>query len=231
MKLKKISNQKQVTKSESIEELNNNIIALLDEILRVQSQIINEEVSEILEKVDLLITECHTDKRFKTIKSEKYNRLVYEYQSLKLKYESYKINEQIKKVENNYKEIRGKQEQIKNETNNLVYNILGFIASFSIVSAAVAAITQVNGIANILLFMAFSILLLLTTLIGLHNFYKNNNSDKKWLQNNYFLWKMMVIVIVLLVGYKGIIFIKENKQEIFESIGRGIGKIISENKK
>ena len=231
MKLKQLSNQKETIKSVSIMELNANITTVLNEILRIQVQSIKikniREVKELLERTDILITECHTASIFKTARNEKFNRLVYEYQRLNLKYEAHNINEQIREVNRKYKEIESNQEQIKNESNNLVYNILGFIASFSIVSAGVAAISNLTSMTEILLFMSFCILLLLTTLIGLHNFYKSSNGKKIRLQNNYFLWKMILGVVVLLVMYKCIIYVKENRNEILEIIGREIGQTIS----
>ncbi len=135
------------------------------------------------------------------------------------------IGDQFEELNNKQNEIADRFSKIKEEMGNLVYNILGFIASFSIVSAAVVAIINIKSISGILLFMAYSVFLLLTTLIGLHNFYKNDNKPKNILQNNYALWKMMIVVIVLLVIYRGVTYVKENQDFIFESIGRGIGQV------
>ena len=79
-----------------------------------------------------------------------------------------------------------------------------------------------KNIEDIMLFMAFTAFILITTLIGLNNFYKGKNETNKKLQNNYFLWKMLIFVIVSLLLYKGFIYIKDNQNEIFESIGRGM---------
>lgn len=222
-----------VNENNTISLINDNIKDILSEVLNFQLDTINRDnenkLKELLNTADLLIVECHNTKTFKVSRNNNFSKLVYEYQRLKLKYETYTINKQIEIVTEKYKDIESKQIEIKGETNNLVYNILGFIASFSIVSAAVSAITQIKSITDILLFMSFSVLLLLTTLIGLHNFYKNSNSKKNKLQNNYFLWKMMVVVIILLIGYKGVIYIKENQEEILKNIGRGIGEVININ--
>lgn len=219
-----------VNENNTISLINDNIKDILSEVLNFQLNTINKDnenkLKELLNTSDLLIVECHNTQTFKISRNNNFSKLVYEYQRLKLKYETYTINKQIEIVTEKYNDIENKQLEIKNETNNLVYNILGFIASFSIVSAAVSAIIQIKSITDILLFMAFSVLLLLTTLIGLHNFYKNSNNKKKGLQNNYFLWKMMVVVIILLICYKGAMCIKENQEEILKNIGRGIGEVI-----
>lgn len=233
--MKQLKIPKIINSTNTISLINDNIKDILSEVFKYQLDTINNEnenkLKEVLNTADLLIVECHNTQAFKISRNNNFSKLVYEYQRLKLKYETYLINKQLKLVEGKYIEIERQQVEIKNETNNLVYNILGFIASFSIVSAGVAAIIEVKNISNILLFMAFSILLLLTTLIGLNNFYKNNNDKKKGLQNNYFLWKMMFVIIIFLILYKGVIYIKENQEEICKNIGRGIGEILQKNEK
>ena len=235
MKLKLPNVEEQSTEQTNIIlEMNANIKEILSEILKMQSEYITdkneEEIKEIIGKADLIITECHSTKKFHIQKNDKFNRLVYEYQRLNLKYESYKINNQMKNVDAEYNEIKRDQEKIKSESNNLVYNILGFIASFSIVSAAVAAISNIKDTSNIMLFMAFCAFILITTLIGLNNFYKKDVRTKNPLQNNYFLWWSLLVVIILLIGYNGIKYIKNNQQIIFEAIGRGIAAYQEENK-
>lgn len=232
MKLKLPNNVEQNPKNDDIIlEINANIKEILKEILNMQSEIIGDKneryVKEILGKADLIILECHTTEKFKINKNEKFARLVYEYQRLNLKYESYQLNKQINAINREYNDIRKSQDEIKSENNNLVYTILGFMASFSIVSAAVTAISDIKKTSGIILFMAFTTFILITTLIGLNNFYKNNNSRKNKLQDNYFLWKVMVIVIFLIVGARAIEYIKCNKDNIFESIGKGIGYTIN----
>ena len=112
------------------------------------------------------------------------------------------------------------------KSNNLVYNLLGFLASFSIVSAAVGAIENVNGTLNIMIVIAFAVFLLLTTLIGLHNFYKSDNKRESKLQDNYFLWKATGIIIVILMILSGINYIKNNKQKIFDYLDKKIESVI-----
>lgn len=162
--------------------------------------------------------------------------LIYEFQRLLLRLETYKLYQTIKDIESKNEELKIKQQNLekehqksKEESNNLVYTILGFIASFSIVSAAVSAIQKINKIEDVVLFMTFCVLLLITTLIGLNNFYKNNSNNKKKLQDNYFLWKVLAVLIVGILLYKGIIYIKQNQDYIFRKIGEGIGYIIKNN--
>lgn len=79
-----------------------------------------------------------------------------------------------------------------------------------------------------MLFMTFTILILLTTLIGLHNFYKNNNRKETKLQNNYFLWKLVVGIIVVLFIILGIQKIIDNKDSIHNYIDNKIENIIEQ---
>lgn len=212
-------------------EINDNIAVILNEILNIQIEIINQkneyEIKQILNKADMIILECHTTNEFKISRNTDFSRLVYEYQRLKLRYESYQINHQINMIHEDYNRIKTQQEEIEVNANNLVYNILGFIASFSIVSAAVSVISEIEKMSNIVLFMAFTAFILLTTLIGLNNFYKNNYYSKRRLNDNYFLWKAMIIVIVGILAYQGLEYIIQNKDHIFEKIGEGIGKTIN----
>lgn len=209
-----------------IKQINENIKIQLKNILEIEKEIIKPEIIEDIEMVlnmaNQLIIDCHTLKRFKIGKNNNFQRLVYEYQQLNSKYEIYKVQAKIDSMNQEFKEINKQQKELATESGNLVYNILGFIASFSIVSAAVTAIDKMANIESIMLFMTFTAFILITTLIGLNNFYKGKNEPNKKLQNNYFLWKMLIFVIIGLVIYKGLIFIKDNKDEIFESIGRGI---------
>ena len=112
--------------------------------------------------------------------------------------------------------------------NNLIYNLLGFLASFSIVSAAVGTIEKVNGVLKIMIFITFTVFLLLTTLIGLHNFYKDDNKRESKLQDNYFLWKATGIIIVILMILSGINCIKNNKDKIFNYLDKKIESVIEE---
>ena len=220
-------------KEPNLLDINENLTNQLEEIMEIQIYEINEnnvrKVTNILYKTDSLITECHTLKLFNTNRSSKFARLTYEYQKLNSRYELYLLKKQEQHVEQKYNDIIEKQNKLSNQTDNLVYNILGFIASFSIVSAAVTAIDKIDGINNIMLFMTFCAFILLTTLIGLNNFYKNDNKSKNILKNNYFLWWALLIIILLISGYNGIKYIKENQQQIFESIGMGIATYQQEN--
>ena len=217
--------------------LNDNIKEILSEVVNLQSEDINktneEEVKEVLNKSDMIIVECHTTETFIAGKNGDFARLMYEYQRLKLKYESHQLNGQITFIKEEHELIKEEQEEIKkqqsnlkDESSNLVYNILGFIASFSIVSAAVSAIQEIKSLSSIMLFMAFTAFILLTTLIGLNNFYRKNEKKIK-LQDNYFLWKMMLFVIIVLIIYSGIEYVKNNLEYILEHIGRGIGQTIN----
>lgn len=76
----------------------------MGEIIKMQSEVITDknekEIKEIIGKADLIITECHSTRKFQIQKNAKFNRLVYEYQRLNLKYESYQISKKIKKTMN-----------------------------------------------------------------------------------------------------------------------------------
>jgi len=227
----KIPKNERSQKQEKILEINDNIKVILNEILNTQVETISskneDEIKQILDKADWLILECHATNEFKISRNTDFSRLVYEYQRLKLKYESYQINLQINLIHDDYNRIKTQQEEIETNANNLVYNILGFIASFSVISASVEAISEIKETSNIILFMAFTSFILLTTLIGLHNFYKIDYYPRGRLQNNYFLWKAMIIVMVTILGYQGLKYTRENQDYIFEKIGEGIGKTIN----
>ena len=70
--------------------------------------------------------------------------------------------------------------------------------------------------------------MLLTTLIGLHNFYENNNKRENKLQDNYFLWKVVAAIMVLLVIISAIKTLKENKENIFNYMDNKIENVIEE---
>ena len=206
----------------------------LEEIEKIEINIKNyEKVDGILIATDSLINDCYSTNEFTCNKNDNFLKLIYLYQRISIRLEIYKLQEVINQVELKNNELKEKQiileetyKKSEEQSNNLVYNILGFIASFSVVSAAVVAIENINSMSGIMIFMAFTAFILLTTLIGLHNFYKRNSGRKGKLQDNYFLWKMMIVVIILLIGYRGIEYFKENRNEILEDIGRGIGQAI-----
>lgn len=215
-------------KKERIKYLKNNIKTQYEELYKSQEDGITENNQKIVENIILetkdLIDNCIKDSNYNGNRDENFVNLTYLYHKIDLRLETYKLESKIANIEKESIKAQKEQTELKKNSENLVYNILGFIASFSIVSAAVSAIQNINGMLNVVLFMAFSAFILLTTLIGLHNFYKSNNDNKKKLQNNYFLWKMMFGVIIIILIYKGIIYIRDNQQEIFEAIGRGIGQ-------
>lgn len=85
LKLPKVEEQSTETTS-TILEMNANIKAILGEIIKMQSEVITDknekEIKEIIGKADLIITECHSTRKFQIQKNAKFNRLVYEYQRL-----------------------------------------------------------------------------------------------------------------------------------------------------
>ena len=229
-------------------EIGANINQQLNKLIEFRSYLIDEsiakELKEELDKASSMIEDVHT---MGTTNIKNFNRLQFEYNSLNLalqKYEieneieilskiSSKINKDLIILEEKQKDLQDKQKQLEiqynkseEKSNNLVYNLLGFLASFSIVSAAVAAIEKVNGTLNIMIIIAFAVFLLLTTLIGLHNFYKSDNKRESKLQDNYFLWKATGIIIVILMILSGINYIKNNKQKIFDYLDKKIESVI-----
>lgn len=225
-------------KNSNIDEFKKSIKSQYDELISFQDIGINNENKENLEKLILatedLISNCMNDNIYSGNRDQYFVNLIFICHKLSLKIETFKIEEKLKALDNksnainkNQLRLEKKQEKSEEQSNNLVYNILGFIASFSVVSASISAIDKMNNLSDVMLFMAFTAFILLTTLIALNNFYKSTNTNKKIsLQNNKFIWVMLVFVIILLLGYKGIQWISSNKNEIFESIGRGIGQVI-----
>ena len=143
------------------------------------------------------------------------------------------VEEKLKDIQNKQVELNNKSIELEKKTkkaeernNNLVYNLLGFLTAFSIVSAVVGVIADIEGIVNIMLFMAFTILILLTTLIGLHNFYENNNERKTKLQDNYFLWNVTGAIIIVLVIILGFRYVNNNKEKIFNYLDNKIENVI-----
>lgn len=219
----------------SILNTNENIKEQLGEILEIQSEVINQsnikKVEEVLSKCSLLLSECHELDTFKPTINNDFQRLTYEYQTLKNKYENYMLDDKLQCVDIKIKVLEKKQEKLNTENNNLVYNILGFMASFSIVSAAVTAIVNIKSTIDIIIYMTFLSFILILTLIALNNFYKNRNYFKTKLQNNYFICKILLVFLIIFMICRGAIFIKENLNIIFEAIGRGIGQVMQINNK
>lgn len=233
--------QKLTNKTTVIRQLVKVINSQISEIAKYQdihiTQENEEEIKQTLTVVDSLIKDCHTSNEFKCNRNDKFAILTYEFQRLSLKYESYLIKDAIKKMELKEEELNKKQKRLEEkhekatqESNNLIYNILGFIASYSIVSAAVTTFEKVSSIEDIMIFMVFVAFILLTTLIGLNNFYKVGEKEQTGLRNNRFLWKALLVVFLLMMIYKGISYVKRNRQAIFEDIGRGIEQVREERK-
>lgn len=223
-------------KKNIINSLNKTIKEQIGEISKYQDIEITEEnkkeIEEVLISSDSLIRDCHTSKEYRCNINDNFAVLTYEFQRLSLKHESYKINASIKNMEKREAELNIRQKELERkynkttqESNNLIYNILGFIASYSVVSAAVVTFEKVDSIEDIIIFMTFIAFILITTLIGLNNFYKNNDENKRGLKNNYFLWKALIIVLVGMIMYKGVIYIKRNIDIISYKIGQGIESV------
>lgn len=232
-----------------------NIKEEVNKLTELQNELIDadnlEEIKDELMKASSIIEEIHS-MEYTSVRN--FGRLQFVYNTLKLAVQKYEIEQemeilnQVSKqisrdiiiVEEKLKDIQNKQDELSNKSielekqtekaeernNNLVYNLLGFLTAFSIVSAVVGVIENVQGIVNIMLFMTFTILILLTTLIGLHNFYENNNERKTKLQDNYFLWKVTGVIIVILVIILGFKCINNNKDNIFNYIDNKIENVI-----
>lgn len=227
-----------------------NITEELNKLVELKMQIINEENREEIHteliKASSIIEDVHAMGKADT---NNFKRLQFAYTELSLNLQKYeieqeieilsKVSEKINKdviiLEEKLKDLKTKQSELSEEhvkaeerNNNLVYNLLGFLTAFSIVSAVVGVVATIKGTLNIMLFMAFTILILLTTLIGLHNFYENNNKRETKLQDNYFLWKIVAGIIIVLLIIMGIKTLKNNKEYIFDYIDNKIEKVIVE---
>lgn len=226
-----------------------NIREEVDKLSEFKSQLIDqdnlEEIKDELIKASSIIEEIHS-MEYTNVKH--FSKLQFVYNSLNLaiqKYEieqememlsqvSRQINRDITIVEEKMKDIQKKQKELDDKSvkleqqtkkaeernNNLIYNLLGFLTAFSIVSGVVGVVTEIKGVIQVMIFMAFTILILLTTLIGLHNFYENNNNKETKLQDNYFLWKVTLVVLsglVVVLVAKGIYNNKEDITRYFDS--------------
>lgn len=242
--VKNIIEEKNVTKTnkktDSIKQFKQAIKNQYDVLLSFIDKEIDEnnkiQIEKLIFATEDLINNCIVDTEYAINRDQNFVSLMYIYQRILLKKETYKIDKEIKKLEQKSKELNDYQTKIEErqnkeeeKNNNLVYNLLGFLTSFSIVSAAVSAIVNIEDTMNIVLFMIFIVLILLTTLIALHNFYKNNNKRETRLQDNYFLWKVVagiVIVLGLILGIRAI-FNNENNF-IFRYIDKKIETVIEE---
>lgn len=227
------------SKKERIDVLKDIIKMQYDEVYKNQEVEITEKNKRKIEDLILatqdLIDNCMNDDYYSGNRDEKFVNLIYICHKLDLKLETYKVTQKIDEL--NYKsveleilqdELNERQNKTEEQNNNLVYNLLGFLTAFSIVSAVVGVVAQINGTLNIMLFMAFTILILLTTLIALHNFYKNDNKRETKLQDNYFLWKVVAGIFVFLIITLGIKTLVYNKDKIFNYIDNEIEQVIEE---
>ena len=221
---------KKQNKKERVNKLRSSIKMQYDEIYKSQDLEITKKnqkkIEDLVFATQDLIDNCIKDKHYSGNRDETFVNLIYICHKLDLKLETYKLTEKMQELESKSKELLKKQNDAEEKNNNLVYNLLGFLASFSIVSAAVAAIEKVEGTLNIMLIIAFAVFLLLTTLIGLHNFYKNDNKRENKLQDNYFLWKATGIIIVILMFLSGINYLKNNTTNIKYYIDEKIENVI-----
>ena len=228
----------QTKENSSVLDLDKTIKDQIEQIAIVQNKGIKNvdcnQVENLLAMIDSLIVECNATQNFHFNRNENIIELLYRYQRLSLEYETYKIEQKMDKVEEDSKKLEQRQEKFAKESHNLVYTILSFIASFSIVSAAVSAIGKIDDVKYICLFILFILFIILTTLIGLDNFYREKKNKKNLLKNNYFLWKMLLIMIVIFVI---VIFIgdiwNKNKNEILTNIENKVTEYLidEQNKK
>lgn len=221
----------------AVGEFKKSIKLQYDELMSYQDLEITNENKKSLESLILatedLINNCMADNKYSGNRDQYFVNLIFICHKLSLRIETYKIEEKIKELDNknqsinrNQQKLEKKQIRAEEKSNNLVYNLLGFLTSFSIVSAVVGTIKDINGIVNIMLFMAFTVLILLTTLIALHNFYKNDNKRENKLQDNYFLWKVVLGVIIVLFIILSIKTMKDNRENIFNYIDNKIESVI-----
>lgn len=214
------NNKEEIKNSEKshIDLIKESVREQFEEITKYQNIEITEKNQDEVRKIVLatqdLINSSIDDNLYSGNRDEIFVNLLYVYNKLDLKLETYYLTLKMEKLNSKSDEIQQKQDKIterqnkeEEKSNNLVYNLLGFLTAFSIVSAVIETITRINGIINIMIFMAFTILILLTTLIALHNFYENRNKRENILQNNYFLW---IIIAVILLGLIIIYVLKNN---------------------
>ena len=173
-------------KKQRIDELKSSIKTQYNEIYKSQELEITQknqkEIEDLILATQDLIDNCIKDVYYNGNRDEVFVNLIYVCHKLDLKFESYKLTEKMKELELKSEEITKRQNDAEERNNNLVYNLLGFLASFSIVSAAVGAIEKINGTLKTMIFITFTVFLLLTTLIGLHNFYKKDNKRESLCQ-------------------------------------------------
>ena len=207
---------KQTSSKTNIESLKKAVKTQYDTIELFQDDEITKENVEKLERIILstedIIENCMTDTDYYGNRDQYFINLIFICHKLSLRIETYKLENKVEQLDKKSTELLNKQSKLENQSNNLIYNILSFIVSFSIVSAAVEGIKEIKDTVNIILFMTFCVFIVITTLIGLNNFYKNNE-DKKRLNDNYFLWKILLTIIILLGMVNGVKYIKDNPEQ------------------
>lgn len=215
---------KKQNNKERINKLRSSIKMQYDEIYKSQDLEITKQnqkkIEDLVFATQDLIDNCIKDKNYSGNRDEIFVNLIYVCHKLDLKLETYKLTEKMQELESKSKELIKKQNDAEERNNNLVYNLLGFLTAFSIVSGVVGVVAEIQGTVQVMIFMAFTMLILLTTLIGLHNFYENNNKRETKLQDNYFLWKVTLIVLIALgvtLVAKGIYNNKENISNYLDS--------------
>jgi NADH:ubiquinone oxidoreductase subunit 6 (subunit J) len=223
---------KKQNKKERINKLRSSIKTQYDEMYKSQDLEITKQnqkkIEDLVFATQDLIDNCIKDKHYSGNRDETFVNLIYVCHKLDLKLETYKLTEKMQELESKSKDLIEKQNNAEERNNNLVYNLLGFLTAFSIVSGVVGVVTEIKGIVQIMIFMTFTILILLTTLIGLHNFYENNNKRETKLQNNYFLWKATLIVLIALVIVLTIKGIHNNKENILNYLDSKIENAIEQ---
>ena len=224
--------ENKANKRNRVDILRNSIKMQYNEVYKNQDLEITKQNQRKIEDLVLatqdLIDNCIKDTCYSGNRDETFVNLIYICHKLDLKLETYKLTEKMQELESKSKELMTRQNDAEERNNNLVYNLLGFLTAFSIVSGVVGVVAEINDVVKIMIFMAFTILILLTTLIGLHNFYENNNKRETKLQDNYFLWKATGIIIVILIILSVINYLKDNKDKIFNYVDSKIEKVIEE---
>lgn len=165
----------------------------------------SEEIEKLLAMTDSLLTDWDVSQSFTFSRNENILKLIYMHQKLSLKYESYRVEKNLKEIKNKQMKIAQDNEKIMQESHGLVYTILGFIVSFSLISASVETIKGIKSVEYVCIFIIFMLMLEVVALIALNNFYRNKGQDCRWLQSNHFI--LAVLFIILLI-FLVIVFVK-----------------------
>ena len=140
--------QTEQKKKENIEKYRKLIKEQIEVIKEYQDIEINEYNAQNIEKLILatqdLIGNCISDNYYKINLDSNFNSITYICQDLSLRLKAYYINKSIEKVEDKQKELEKKQLKAEEQSNNLVYNLLSFLASFSIVSGVIGTVEKIN---------------------------------------------------------------------------------------